>query len=108
VNVFHIVATDVWAAAVAVGSYRPESLAAEGFIHFSYADQVAGTANRYYRALDGLQVLEIDPALLEVELVDEVSPATGELYPHLYAPLPTSAVVTIHPLPRNQAGDYTF
>ena len=107
-NVFHIVSIQAWDAAATVGEYRPGSLAAEGFIHFSYAEQVAATANRYYSSLDGLQVLEVDPDRLGTELVEEPSPATGELFPHLYAPLPTTAVVAVHPLRRNDTGDYTF
>jgi uncharacterized protein (DUF952 family) len=108
VNVFHIVSIDDWSAAVGAGSYRPPSLAAEGFIHFSYAEQVAATANRHYHEVDGLQVLEVDPLRLSRELRDEASPATGELFPHLYRPLPVGAVVAIHPLDRNDAGDYVF
>jgi uncharacterized protein (DUF952 family) len=108
VNIFHIVSVDTWAAAEGAGSYRPASLAAEQFIHFSYAEQVAATANRYYRESDRLQVLEVDPARLGAELRAEPSPATGEFYPHLYGPLPVAAVVAIHPLRRNSDGDYTF
>jgi uncharacterized protein (DUF952 family) len=107
-NVFHIVSVREWEAAVAAGGYRAESLATEGFIHFSYAEQVAATANRHYREVDGLQVLEIDPQLLLQELRLEPSPATGELYPHLYGPLPIEAVVAIHPLRRDDSGGYVF
>lgn len=106
VNVFHIVSIGDWAGAT--GDYRPTSLADEGFIHFSYAEQVAATANRHYHGVDGLQVLEIDPTALAGELRDEASPATGELYPHLYGPLPVEAVVAIHPLRRDDSGDYNF
>jgi uncharacterized protein (DUF952 family) len=108
VSVFHIVSIEAWDAAVANGSYRPESLASEGFIHFSYAEQVAATANRYYRELDGLQVLEVDPDVLDTALRVELSPATGEHFPHLYGPLPVAAVVAVRPLVRDLAGDYTF
>jgi uncharacterized protein (DUF952 family) len=107
-NVFHIVSITTWAGAGPSGEYRPESLATEGFIHFSFADQVAATANRYYRDLDGLQVLEVDPARITDDLRAEQSPATGELFPHLYGPLAVDAVVAIHPLPRDEAGDFIF
>jgi uncharacterized protein (DUF952 family) len=108
VNVFHIVAIEAWSAAQAQESYRPDSLAAEGFIHFSFAEQVGATANRHYPEVDGLQVLELDPTRLGGELRLEASPATGELYPHLYGPLPTAAVVAIHPLRRDETGRYAF
>jgi uncharacterized protein (DUF952 family) len=108
VNVFHIVSIAAWDDARAGGSLRPESLTNEGFIHFSYAGQVTATANRHYREVDGLQVLEVDPNLIGTELLIEPSPVTGELYPHLYGPLPVAAVVAIHPLGRNEAGDHRF
>jgi uncharacterized protein (DUF952 family) len=108
VNVFHIVSRQVWTAAVATGTYRPESLTTEGFIHFSYAEQVAATADRYYRDVEGLQVLELDPARLGAELILEPSPSTGELYPHLYAPMPTDALVALHPLQRDDSGNHVF
>ena len=97
-----------WDSALAAGSYRAPSLGTEGFIHFSYAEQVGATANRYYGAIGGLQVLEVNPALVGSELRVEPSSTTGELFPHLYGPLPITAVVAIHPLERNATGDYTF
>ncbi|MCW2496457.1 DUF952 domain-containing protein [Jatrophihabitans sp.] len=107
-NIFHIVSAADWDAAVAAGSYEADSLATEGFIHFSYAEQVAATANRYYRQLDGLQVLEVDPTAIPAELRIEESPASGEAFPHVYGPVPPAAVVAVHPLTRDAAGDYAF
>lgn len=106
--VFHIVPSAEWGAAVAAGRYAPASLAAEGFIHFSYANQVAATANRYYRNLDNLVVVEVDLAGVPDEVKVEASPSTGEHFPHLFGPLPTSHAVGIHPLHRDDAGDYVF
>jgi uncharacterized protein (DUF952 family) len=107
-NIFHIVSVDAWNMAVAEGSYRPESLRTEGFIHFSYAGQVAATANRYYRELNRLQVLEADPTLLAADLRNEPSPVSGELFPHFYGPLPVDSVVAMHPLERDETGAYVF
>jgi uncharacterized protein (DUF952 family) len=108
VNVFHIVSVAAWDNARTGASLRPESLTTEGFIHFSYAGQVAATANRHYRDVDGLQVLEVDPGRIGAELIVEPSPVTGEPYPHLYGPLPVAAVVGVHPLRRVDGGDYVF
>jgi uncharacterized protein (DUF952 family) len=107
-NIFHVLSIEAWEAAVAAGSYRPDSLGTEGFIHFSYAAQVAAMTNRYYRELDQLQVIEVDPGLVGGELRVEPSPATGEFFPHLYGPLPIDAVVSIHPLNRDDTGDYVL
>jgi uncharacterized protein (DUF952 family) len=108
VNIFHILARIEWNAALEAGHYEAESLATEGFIHCSFADQVSATANRYYGDLDGLQVIEIDPALVPAELKVEQSPATGASFPHLYGPVPTAAIVAIHPLGREDSGNYVF
>jgi uncharacterized protein (DUF952 family) len=103
---FHIVDPAVWAATR--DDYRPASLAAEGFIHFSFADQVAGSANRHYADAEILSVLEIDPERLPDPVVIEDSYGSGTEFPHLYGPLPLAAVVAIHPLPRDAAGQFTF
>ena len=106
--VFHIVPAAEWETAVATGTYAPASLGAEGFIHFSYAGQVAATANRYYRDRDGLHVVEVDLTGVPGEVKLEPSPSTGELFPHLYGPLPTAHALGVHPLRRNAAGDFVF
>jgi uncharacterized protein (DUF952 family) len=103
---FHIVDPTVWAATQ--GEYRPASLAEEGFIHFSFAHQVTGVANERYHDIPALQVLEIDPALLADEVRVEDSYGKGVAFPHLYGPLPTSAVVAVHPLPRDADGNFSF
>jgi uncharacterized protein (DUF952 family) len=107
-RLFHIVSATDWAAAVVEGSYEPASVAAEGFIHFSFADQVAGTANRYYRALDGLQVIELESRTLDVPLRIEDTTGSGTEFPHVYGPVAASAVLAIHPLERDDNGDYVF
>jgi uncharacterized protein (DUF952 family) len=42
------------------------------------------------------------------EVKVEPSPATGELFPHLYGPLPTVHAMSIYPLRRDADGDYVF
>ena len=105
-RLFHLLDPDVWAATV--GEYRPPSLAEAGFIHFSFADQVAGTANGLYFDAPRLCVLEVDPARIGTEIVVEDSYGTGVEFPHLYAALPVDAVVAVHDLPRGEDGLFTF
>jgi uncharacterized protein (DUF952 family) len=107
-RIFHIVAPDVWAAAVTSGVYEPASIAAEGFVHFSLADQVAGTANLLYRDLSELIVIEVDPARVGAELVVEDSYGSGTEFPHIYGAIPADAAVATHPLERDAGGDWTF
>ncbi len=89
---FHIVARSEWEAARAAGEFRPASLDSEGFIHFSYAHQWRLTQQRYYQKQTDLVLLHIDAAALPKELKIENG------FPHLYAPLPCSAVTRIQPL----------
>ncbi|MDQ2959392.1 MAG: DUF952 domain-containing protein, partial [Actinomycetota bacterium] len=86
----------------------PESLAADGFVHFSYARQVAATANRFYRDRTELIVIEVEPGRLAEPVVDEDLYGAGDLFPHVYGAIPTSAAVAEHPLPRGPDGDYRF
>lgn len=107
-HIFHIVRRADWRAARAAGTYRAESLNAEGFIHCSFADQVAGVANARYADVDGLCVLEVDPARLDSRVVVEDSYASGTAFPHIYGPIPVDAVVAVHDLNRDVDGDYRF
>jgi len=67
-RIFHIVDRDVWTAATERGEYRPASLDTEGFVHFSFADQVASAAELHYRDTPNLCVVEVDSAALGHEL----------------------------------------
>ena len=77
--------------------YRAESLASEGFIHFSRWSQLAGTAARYYGGVSDLVVLVVDESALD-DLRVELSPSTGETFPHLYGDCRSRAVAEVLPL----------
>ena len=74
-------------------STRGVTLADEGFIHCSRRDQVEATANRFYGDVAELVLLTIDEAALDAPVVVEDLYATGETFPHVYGPIPVSAVV---------------
>jgi len=102
-HIFHIATVDDWRAAERAGDYRVStlgrSLAEEGYIHASRAGQVDGVRSAFYSAPDQrLVLLEIDPALLDVELRLEVPPGADEAFPHIYGPLVTGAVVGVRDL----------
>ena len=105
-GLFHIVGRADWQAAVAAGLYRPQSLVTEGFVHFSYADQVSAVANARYRDREDLVVVEFDATGLTVVVED--SYGSGTAFPHVYAPIPTALAVAVHPLHRQPDGDYAF
>ncbi|MFQ3592507.1 MAG: DUF952 domain-containing protein [Gemmataceae bacterium] len=104
-RIYHLVTPDRWP--VPSGNdYLTDSLASEGFIHCSFADQVEGSANRYYGQASELLLLEIDPQRLNVPLKIEPS-GSGALFPHLYGPLHADAVIRVHRLQR-ESGRWVF
>jgi uncharacterized protein (DUF952 family) len=75
----------------------------DGFIHFSTAAQLAETAAKHFAGQAGLMVLAVDAEALGPLLEWEVSRG-GDLFPHLYAALPVSAVRWARPLPEEIDG----
>jgi glutathione S-transferase len=102
VDLFHIALAEDWAAAQTTGEYvmstRDRTLAEEGFIHCSFADQVDATAARFYADVDDAIVLRIDPRRLTSRVEVEDLFGTGERFPHVYGPIPVTAVVNVRPL----------
>jgi uncharacterized protein (DUF952 family) len=108
VRIFHIVAPADWSLATERGSYLPAGFDADGFVHFSFADQVARVANAIYRDEPDLIVVEIESDAVPAELKVEDSYGAGEDFPHVYGPIPTDAAVAMHPLTRTESGDWAF
>jgi uncharacterized protein (DUF952 family) len=63
----------------------------DGFIHFSTAEQLPGTLARYYAEAETLELIAVNADALGEALRFEPSTG-GALFPHLYAPMPRSAV----------------
>lgn len=87
-----------WAEAQAQGSFAgsPDDLR-DGFIHFSTKEQLAGTAARHFAGAGNLVLAEVDAVRLGEALRWEPS-RNGQLFPHLYGPLPLDAVSRTWPL----------
>lgn len=88
-----ILTAEQWAAFEAEGEFRgaPVDLA-DGYIHLSTAEQLDETLARHFAGQSGLVLAEIALAPLAEAVRWEVSRG-GALFPHVYAPLPISAVV---------------
>jgi uncharacterized protein (DUF952 family) len=80
------------------GRYAPPSLETDGFVHCSYAQQVGTIAARLFRGHTNLLLLEIDPNRLEVPVVAVRAADADDVFPHVYGPLPMSAVLAIREL----------
>ncbi len=91
--IYHIVLAEDWAA-FDTGLYRAKSLETEGFIHCSFADQLDGVINRYYKGADRIVILEIDPERLMSRMIKEPS-TNNEIYPHIYGPINRDAIVVV-------------
>lgn len=64
----------------------------DGFIHMSTEAQVAETARKHFAGQSDLVLLSVDLTALPQPAVWEPSRG-GDLFPHLYGPLPVSAVI---------------
>lgn len=94
--VFHIATRAEWQLALAAGTYRTGSLAAEGFIHCSTAEQVAGTANRIFAGRTDLVLLFIDGARLGAALrYEAAADLPGAEFPHVFGPIDLDAVFEV-------------
>jgi uncharacterized protein (DUF952 family) len=87
-----------WAEAEAAGLWRGSTVdIADGYIHFSTAHQLAGTAAKHFSGRSDLLLVSIDPAALGDALKWELSRG-GDMFPHLYALLPVTAAVAVRPV----------
>ena len=75
------------------------------FMHFSTAEQVRGTLERYYADDSDLLLVAVEAEPFGDALVFEPSRG-GALFPHLYQPLPVTFVSWAKPIRR--AADGTF
>jgi uncharacterized protein (DUF952 family) len=102
---YHLVPAATWAARPADDAYAAPSLATEGFIHCTDGeDEVIATANRYYRD-DPRPYLVLTVDLDAVGAPWRTDDPAG-IYPHVFGPVPPSAVVAARRARR--APDGTF
>lgn len=107
--VWKIVEDTVWTAIQEDGSWPGAAIDhADGFIHLSAHDQVAGTLAKHFTSRQGLLLLGIPvDRLAPDELRWEVSRG-GDLFPHLYGPLRVAQVARVLPLPVDSSGVHTL
>jgi uncharacterized protein (DUF952 family) len=102
--IYHMCVRQEWELAVQSGTYAGSSQdRADGFIHFSTAEQLPESARRHRSGQAGLVLLAVDPHMLGEALRWEPS-RHGALFPHLYGTLPLSAVCSVRDMPLNADG----
>jgi uncharacterized protein (DUF952 family) len=103
-TIYKICERTAWRLAEQSGSYAGSGAdARDGFLHFSTAAQLAGTMAKHFAGQCGLLLVAVDADALGGTLKWEPSRG-GDLFPHLYAALPLSAVRWTKPLPDEVAG----
>jgi uncharacterized protein (DUF952 family) len=134
--IFHACRRDEWTEALAIGVYAGSSQdAADGFIHFSTAEQMEESVAKHRAGQDDLMLLSVDPTKLGERLRWEPSRAAtkcppraqeglaapnppsssgaaarrgGQLFPHLYGALPIAAVIQAAALTLGPCGRHVF
>ncbi len=71
---------------------------ADGYVHFSTAEQARETAAKHFAGVDGLFLIAVDAAAAGEALKWEVSRGNA-LFPHLYRKMLLEDVVWAQPLP---------
>jgi uncharacterized protein (DUF952 family) len=96
--IYKICSVALWREAEAKGVFEGAPIdRKDGFIHFSTAAQAPETAAKHFSRTDDLLLVAVDGDALGEDLRFEVSRG-GDLFPHLYAALPLSAVRWVKPL----------
>jgi uncharacterized protein (DUF952 family) len=97
-TIYKICEQKSWLAAERHGEFRgSEADARDGFMHFSTAAQLAGTAAKHFSGATDLLLVAVDAGALGQALKWEPSRG-GDLFPHLYGALPLGAVRWTRPL----------
>ena len=93
---FHLISAGDWADAP--DPYVPPGFDDLGFVHLSTARQVDIPGRALFAGREDMLLLVLDPARLDdVRFEEGVPPVPGELFPHLYGPLPLDAVLDVLP-----------
>lgn len=96
--IFKIFRSDEWAALRGDGATKGAPIdVADGYVHFSTADQVQETAAKHFAGQDGLMLLGVEVGPLGDALKWEQSRG-DQLFPHLYRDLRLADVAWAQPL----------
>jgi len=107
-TIYKICPAALWHEAQRLGVFQgaPVDLA-DGYIHFSAAEQVRETAAKHFAGQTNLMLLWIESDALGAKLKWEPSRG-GALFPHLYDTLDIRHVTRAEPLPLGDDGRHIF
>ncbi|MDJ0823362.1 MAG: DUF952 domain-containing protein [Paracoccaceae bacterium] len=106
--IYKILRADEWQALRTEGetSGAPVDIA-DGFIHFSTAEQARETAAKHFAGAEGLHLAAFETDRMGDALTWEPSRG-GDLFPHLYGPMRLQDVHWCQPLPLGADGQHQF
>ena len=106
--IYKIAPNTLWQEAIALNVFNgaPVDLA-DGFIHFSTANQALETAAKHFAGQNDLLLIGFAAAPFGDDLKWEVSRG-GALFPHLYRSFTPDEAVWIKPLPLGLDGKHVF
>ncbi|MBI3210393.1 MAG: DUF952 domain-containing protein [Candidatus Solibacter usitatus] len=94
-RIYRIVTAAEWESAAKDAEYTPGDLLAGGFVHCCSAPQVEFVLTKYFPGQSDLLVLELDPSAVPAEIRYEPSEPGMPPFPHIYGPIPMSAIVAV-------------
>lgn len=103
--VYKVLKADEWRDAVETGSFAGSADdARDGFIHLSTEQQLAGTLRKHFFGQGDLILVSFKAEDLGEQLQWEASRG-GDLFPHLYGPLPAAQALKTQALVTAEDGD---
>lgn len=91
-GVYILASEQDWQHALELGYWQTPSLASQGFIHAASHEQVPIVFAKHFSNQPLICLLKLDEASLVDYLHWDKHPISGELYPHIYCPIPLASV----------------
>ena len=102
--IYKVFRAEEWATLQATGDTAGAPIdLADGYVHFSTAEQLRETASKHFGGVADLMLLALDPEVMGPDLRWEPSRG-GALFPHLYRKLRLDEVLWAKPMPLSEAG----
>lgn len=107
-TIYKIATKQQWTEAEAGGVFEGAPIdLADGYIHFSTAEQARETAAKHFAGQNDLRLISVDEAKLGNGLKYEVS-RNDQLFPHLYGKLSLEFVTNVVEMPIGRDGNHIF
>lgn len=107
-TIYKIMSEAQWAKTKAAGEFAGAEIdLADGYIHFSTAQQVRETAAKHFANRSDLVLLSVNSDRLGDAIRWEPSRG-GDLFPHLYSILSIDDVIMVDTMPLSEDGEHVF